>query len=71
LSLKNLTNTLTKKLKILVSIGAMILGWIVNAFALTTIIGHPISTICLLFGLGLFIGGLIFLISTLRKRTTN
>jgi hypothetical protein len=60
---------LTRKNKILFSIGAIILGWVLNAFAWITTIGHPTSTICLLLGLGLFFSGLIFLILTLAKRS--
>ena len=59
---------MTKKNKILLSIGAIILGWIFNAFAWTTNLGHPISTICLLLGLGLFICGIIFLILIIIKK---
>lgn len=58
---------LTKKNKLFQSLGAVILGWVLNAFAWTTKLGHPISTICLLLGLGLFFGGLILLILTLIK----
>jgi len=56
-----------RKTKIVTSVGAIILGWLINAFAWTTTIGHPVSTICLLLGLALFFAGLIFLILTLTK----
>jgi uncharacterized membrane protein len=61
-------NKMTKKNKILISIAGIILGWLLNAFAWTTKLGHPTSTICLLLGLGLFFSGLILLISTLSKK---
>lgn len=59
--------TLTRNQKILSSIGAIISGWLLDAFALTTTLGHPISTICLLLGLGLFFVGLKVLIRTLQS----
>jgi dipeptide/tripeptide permease len=62
---------MTKRNKILLSIGTIICGCLLNAFAWTTKLGHPISTICLLLGLGLFFSGLIFLIVTLSKRKQN
>ena len=46
----------------------IIIGWILDAFAFTTKIGHPISTIALLLGLGLFFGGLIYLIITIKNK---
>jgi hypothetical protein len=59
---------MTKKTKILISIGMIILGWLLNAIAWTTTNGPTISSICLLLGLGLFIGGLIFLIINLTRK---
>lgn len=59
---------MTKKNKIFLSVGAIIFGWLLNAFAWTTKLGHPVSTIFLLLGLALFFGGLIFLILTLTKK---
>jgi hypothetical protein len=47
---------LTRKTKILSSLWTIILGWLSNAFAWTTKLGYPTSTICLLLGLGLFFG---------------
>ena len=52
---------MTKKVKIFLSISTIILGFLLNAFAWTTELGHPTSTICLLLGLGLFFTGIIFL----------
>jgi len=68
LNLKQQTNLLARKSKILLAIGVIIIGWFLNAFAWTTTAGHPLSTIFLLLGLVLFIGGLIFLILTLSKK---
>ncbi|PVD51410.1 hypothetical protein DC498_14825 [Terrimonas sp.] len=56
-----------RKTKILFSVGGMLLGWLLNAFAWTTTMGHPVNTISLLLGGILFLGGLIFLIITLIK----
>jgi hypothetical protein len=58
---------LTKKKKIIISVGVIVLGWLLNAFAWTTKLGHPISTISLLLGLGLLFIGLITLFITLIK----
>ena len=58
----------SRKLKIGISILMIISGWILNAFAWTTKIGHPLSTICLLLGLGLFFGGIIFMIIIIVKK---
>ena len=59
---------MTKSIKIVISIMIIIIGWILDAFAFTTKIGHPISTIALLLGLGLFFGGLIYLIITIKNK---
>ena len=58
---------MTKWAIIISSIVAIILGWVLIAFAFTTKLGHPTSTIALLLGFGLFFGGLVYLISTLKK----
>lgn len=62
---------MTKKNKIIFSIVAIVLGWSLNAFAWTTTIGHPISTICLLLGVGLFFSGIVFLILAMTKKKTK
>jgi hypothetical protein len=54
--------------KLFLSILIIILSWFLNAFAWTTKLGHPISTICLVFGLGLFFIGLILLIQALTTK---
>jgi hypothetical protein len=47
----------------------IIIGWLLCGFGFTTTMGHPLSTICFLSGLGFFLGGLIFLgINWIRKR---
>jgi len=59
---------MSKRNRIFISILAIIAGWLLDAFAWTTKLGHQISTISLLLGLGLFFGGLIFLIISLTKK---
>ncbi|PHR46506.1 MAG: hypothetical protein COA32_10200 [Fluviicola sp.] len=54
--------------KIVLSILTIILGWILNAFAWTTKLGHPVSTICLSLGIGLFIAGIVFLIISINNK---
>jgi len=39
----------------------IVLGFVLDGFAWSTKIGHPISTISLLLGIGLIIGGIILL----------
>jgi len=58
---------MTRTLKILLSISIIIIGWILNAFAWTTTVGHPISTVALFLGIGLFVGGIVSLIVTIKK----
>ena len=58
---------MTKRIKIVISVIMIILGWVLNACAWTFKIISPINTICLLFGLVFFIGGFLFLI-WLRKK---
>jgi hypothetical protein len=59
---------MTRKNTVLVSIALIIIGWLLNAFAWTTKMGHPISTICLFLGLGFIFVGLIFFILSLTKK---
>ena len=54
---------MTKRNKIYLSVGTIIFGWLLNAFAWTTKLGHPTSTFSLLVGLGLFISGLILFLT--------
>ena len=54
---------MTKTQKILLSIFAIILGWLLSGIGYSTKLGHPIiNTICFLLGFALFIGGFIFFI---------
>lgn len=45
-----------------------ILGFTLVGFAWSTTIAHPLSTICLLLGLGLFFGGILLLLITLTSK---
>jgi hypothetical protein len=58
----------TKKSNILISIFMTILGFALDGFAWSTTIVHPLSTICLLLGLGLFFGGILLLLLTLTSK---
>ena len=46
----------------------IILGFALDGFAWSTKIGHPISTISLLLGIGLIIGGIILLFMKPKKK---
>jgi hypothetical protein len=59
---------MTKGIRILISISMIILGWTLNAIAWTTMDGPTISSMCLLLGLGLFIGGTVYLIKNLNGK---
>jgi len=59
---------MTKNSKVMLSITSIIVGWLLCGFGYTTTIGHPFSTICFLTGIGLSIGGLIFLIVNLNRK---
>jgi hypothetical protein len=59
---------MTKNSKVIVSSTSIIVGWLLCGFGYTTTIGHPFSTICFLTGIGLSIGGLIFLIVNLNRK---
>jgi len=58
---------LKKRDKIIISIGALIVSWFLSGLAFTTEFGHPISTICLIMGVVMFIFGIIFLIINLNR----
>jgi len=55
-------NMNSKKNRIILSIMLVAIGILLDGFAFTTTIGHPISTICLLISLGLIFGGFILFI---------
>lgn len=59
---------MNKNKKIIFSITLIIGGWFLCGLGYTTIVGHPISTICLLLGIGSFFAGLILLIIILQKK---
>ena len=51
---------------IAVSILTIILAYLLIAFAWSTNVGHPESTICLILGIVLFSGGIVLLIIGLK-----
>jgi hypothetical protein len=58
-----------KNKNLLIAILMMIIGFVFNGLAWSTIIGvHPYNTICFLLGLGLSLFGLIFFILSLVKK---
>lgn len=58
-----------KNKNLLIAILMMIMGFVFNGLAWSTIIGgHPDNTICFLLGLGLSLFGLIFFILNLVKK---
>lgn len=48
----------------------IIVGFGLDTFAWSTKIGHPISTICLLLGIGLIIGGIIMTLMKPKSKST-
>jgi hypothetical protein len=50
---------MTRPIKIGISLLIVVVGWLMIGFGYTTTVGHPISTILFLSGIGLFIGGII------------
>jgi len=59
---------MTERNKIFLSIGAIILSWLLSGFAFTTKLGHPTSTICLFLALALLCGGVLFIFLTLTRK---
>ena len=57
-----------KEYKIILSIIAIFLGWLLTGFGFTAKIAHPINTICFLFGLCLSVAGIIYFFYTLIKK---
>lgn len=58
-----------KNKNLLISILMMMIGFVLNGLAWSTIIGgHPYNTICFLLGLGLSFFGLILFILSLAKK---
>ena len=56
------------KLKVILLLISVALGWLLAGIGYTTPLGHPISTICFLLGLGLSFTSFVFLIITVNKR---
>ena len=48
-----------RAIKVLFSIGFILIGILLTGFGFTTQLGHPISTICFIIGLGLVFVGLV------------
>ena len=59
---------MTRNKQIIFSIGLIILGWILNAIAWTVAGPHPSNTIFFILGVSGFLGGIIWLISTLINK---
>ena len=57
-----------RKHRIILAVLIIVIGSILNGFAWSTDIGHPISTISLISGLGMIFGGIILLILSLDKK---
>jgi hypothetical protein len=60
---------MTRGNKVILSIICIIAGWFINAFAWTTKLGPSVNTMSLLVGVGLFIGGIVFLIVSLSSKS--
>jgi hypothetical protein len=56
-----------KKEHIMISIGAIIGGWLLCGFAATSTLGPPMPTIGIVSGLGFAVGGFISLILSMKK----
>jgi hypothetical protein len=59
---------MSKRNRILLSIGVAVSGWFLTGFAYTTKFEHPISIIFFPFGLILLCTGLAFLISAIKNK---
>ena len=60
---------MTRKQRIILSLGAMIGGLLVCGYSLTTTLGEPAPVISIVFGLGFAVAGFISLVLTLKKPT--
>jgi len=58
----------TKKEHVIISTGAMIGGWVLFGFAMTTTLGQTASTLSIVGGLGFAVGGFISLILALKRQ---
>lgn len=54
--------------KVILSIICIIAGWFINAFSWTTKLGPSVSTMSLLVGVALFVGGIVFLIVSVSDK---
>jgi hypothetical protein len=59
---------MTRPIRIGLSLLTVIMGWLMIGIGYTTTVGHPISTILFLVGIGLFIGGIVAAATWGRKR---
>ena len=59
---------MTKKEQLFISAGTMAGGGILCGYGLTTTLGHPISTICLVGGLIFCVGGFISLVLATKRQ---
>ena len=63
---KSIENHMTKKERVIISIGAMIGGSLLCGLAVTNTVEPPVSTICIVFGLVFAVGGFVSLVLTLK-----
>jgi hypothetical protein len=61
-------NSMTKKEQVIISLGAMVGGWLLCGFAMTTTLGYPVYTTCIIFGLGFSVSGFIALILAWKRQ---
>jgi hypothetical protein len=54
--------------KLLLTLLTFIVGWFLMGIGYTIKLGHPINTICFLFGLTLIIVGIIFFIIIIKEK---
>jgi uncharacterized membrane protein HdeD (DUF308 family) len=59
---------LTRSSRILLSIVSIIAGWLINAAGWITDLDPLVSALSLLIGIGLLIGGIVFLIISLTQK---
>lgn len=59
---------MTKKEHVIISAGAMAGGLVLFGFAMTTSLGHSVSTIGIVIGLAFAVGGFISLILALKRQ---
>jgi len=62
---------LTKRQNLILSLGAIIGGWLLCAFGATSTLGHPSTTICIVLGLVFSVIGFISLILIMKRSKTK